>query len=69
MINPDGKVTPCCWITNEKNVFGDLLKDSFEDIWNNTKYVYSRGLFFNNKVDPSQVKTACSTCNIYNKKN
>jgi len=29
VINPDGKVTPCCWVTSKENIWGDLAKELF----------------------------------------
>lgn len=68
VINPDGKVTPCCWVTNKENVWGDLTKESFEQIWFNEKYQYSRSLFnnlnYNGKID----HTICTKCEIFKRK-
>lgn len=65
VVNPDGKVFPCCYLTDENNVFGDLLKDDFQDIWQNDKFRYSRNLFTNKKHSTKPVKTACSQCNRF----
>jgi radical SAM protein with 4Fe4S-binding SPASM domain len=67
VINPDGKVFPCCWVTDIKQAFGDLTKESFEDIWYNTKYMYSRSLFSNEKYSGPKERTVCSTCNNFRK--
>ncbi|MBN1638678.1 MAG: SPASM domain-containing protein, partial [Ignavibacteriales bacterium] len=64
-IAPDGKVVPCCWITDKTNIWGDLLTQSFEDIWYNEKYKYSRSLF--NKLNCNFTKTICSNCKIFKK--
>jgi len=50
VINPDGKVFPCCNLTSEKNTFGDLLSESFHDIWNGNKYQQARNLWFSRYV-------------------
>lgn len=65
VINPDGKVAPCCWVTNKENVWGDLMKESFEEIWYNDKYQYSRNLF--NKLDyhGDTKHTVCTHCEIF----
>jgi len=34
--NPNGDILPCC--VARDGVFGNLYKDSIEDIWNNEKY-------------------------------
>jgi radical SAM protein with 4Fe4S-binding SPASM domain len=65
VINPDGKVTPCCWITSKENVWGDLTKESFEKIWHNEYYKYSRSLFNNIKYDGKVNYTVCTKCEIF----
>ena len=72
VINPDGKITPCCWVTSKENVWGDLTKESFEEIWHNEKYQYSRSLFnnlnFKGKINlPAvrQITTVCTKCDIF----
>lgn len=67
VVNPDGKVFPCCYLTDENNVFGDLLQDDFQDVWQNDKFRYSRSLFTNKKYS-GKVKTACSQCNRFKHK-
>ncbi|MBN2571100.1 MAG: radical SAM protein [Ignavibacteriales bacterium] len=64
-IAPDGKVLPCCWITDKQNVWGDLITQSFEEIWYNKKYKYSRSLF--NKINCNFEETICSSCKIFHK--
>ncbi|MFZ0455798.1 MAG: radical SAM protein [Ignavibacteriaceae bacterium] len=65
VINPDGKVTPCCWVTSKENIWGDLTKESFEDIWNNEKYRYSRSLFNKLNYDGETNYTVCTKCEIF----
>jgi len=65
VINPDGKITPCCWVTSKENVWGDLTKQSFEEIWNNEKYKYSRSLFNNIEYNGSVKNTVCTKCEIF----
>lgn len=67
VINPDGKVFPCCWATDMKHVFGDLTKESFEEIWYNSKYLYSRSLFTKEKYSGPKEETVCSFCNNFKK--
>lgn len=51
----DGKVWPCCYSTHvsrylmKKNYLGNLLKESFLDIWENRKYQEFRKNIINNK--------------------
>ncbi len=65
VINPDGKITPCCWVTNKDNVWGDLTKQTFEEIWYNDKYQYSRSLFNNQKYEGKEDYTICTNCEIF----
>ncbi len=65
VINPDGKITPCCWVTSKENVWGDLTKQSFEEIWNNDNYKYSRSLFNNIEYKGSVRNTVCTKCEIF----
>jgi len=68
-VNPDGKIFPCCFASDESNVFGDLLADSIDNIWNNENYKYSRSLFTGNKYSGSVTKTICSDCTNFKKYN
>lgn len=65
VVNPDGGVFPCCWLTNAENVFGNLLREPFERIWNNRFYQYSRSLFMARLLRPRKVKTICLSCRNY----
>lgn len=67
-VNPDGKIFPCCWGTSESQVFGDLINESFESIWTNKKYTYSRSLFAGWKTPAPTIKTICDCCGIYRKR-
>lgn len=65
VVNPDGKVTPCCWITSRENVWGDLTTQSFEEIWYNEKYRYSRSLFSKRSYEGDINHTICTDCQIF----
>jgi radical SAM protein with 4Fe4S-binding SPASM domain len=65
VVNSDGAIFPCCWITDERNAFGNLLKDSMSHIWNNKKYVYSRSLFTKGKKIRLKHRTICAKCNNF----
>jgi radical SAM protein with 4Fe4S-binding SPASM domain len=45
VISPAGDVMPCCYATHPGNSFGNLHHTSFDEIWNNDTYRYSRSLF------------------------
>jgi len=68
IINHNGKVFPCCWVTNEINSFGDILKESFYKIWNNDKYQHSRSLFNSSISTTNNIDTVCNYCNIFTKR-
>jgi radical SAM protein with 4Fe4S-binding SPASM domain len=68
-INPDGTVFPCCWLTDKKNTFGNILHDSLEDIWNGKKYSISRRLFFSKRAFGQTTETICSKCKNFKKRN
>ncbi len=42
VINPNGSVSVCCSVEDEKDDFGNIFKNSFRDIWNNEKYRIAR---------------------------
>ena len=42
VITWDGKVLPCCFDKDAEFVMGDLKKDSFRTIWNNSEYTEFR---------------------------
>jgi len=65
VVNSDGAVFPCCWITDKKNAFGNILKDSISHIWNNKKYVFSRSLFKKSKKIRLKHGTICAKCNNF----
>jgi len=67
VVNPAGKVFPCCYLTDERNAFGDLTKESLNDIWDNDKYRFSRSLFTGQKYYGPPVRSICSECRNYEK--
>lgn len=64
-ISPDGGVSPCCYNNSKKEDFGNILKDSFEKIWNNEKYLSARSLF---RGERGSSETLCRRCPIANLK-
>ena len=62
VINIDGSLFPCCLTTDQKNAFGNLLLEDFQDIWYNDKYLSARSIFVNGKHDDRMVKTVCHVC-------
>jgi radical SAM protein with 4Fe4S-binding SPASM domain len=41
-INPNGSVSPCCSVEEEKDDFGNIFEAPFREIWNNDKYRQAR---------------------------
>lgn len=68
IINPDGKVFPCCYASDKNSVFGNLLIDSFYGIWNNEKYKFSRSLFTGEKYSGPITQTVCLNCGNFKKR-
>ena len=48
-INPNGSVSVCCSVEDEKDDFGNIFESSFKEIWNNDKYRQARR-FIKDKV-------------------
>lgn len=63
-ISHDGGVSPCCYNNNIKYDFGNITKESFVKIWNNSKYQYARSQFtkYPHKAFPTPI--ICDTCAI-----
>ncbi len=59
MINWDGSVLPCCAVYSERHSFGNILENSFAEIWNNEMYVAARKEILGMK---NEKKTICHTC-------
>lgn len=65
VINSDGSVAPCCFVSDAKHNFGDLNTHTFEEIWNNDLYRYSRSLFTEEEYDGPPVGSVCDDCTLY----
>ncbi|MBD3213900.1 MAG: radical SAM protein, partial [Candidatus Lokiarchaeota archaeon] len=48
-ITATGKVLPCCYLTSEKYVMGNIYKNSFNEIWNGKKYRAFRRLLIDSR--------------------
>lgn len=59
MINWDGNVLPCCAVYSEKYAFGNILENSFAEIWNNEMYIAARKEILGMKNDKG---TICHIC-------
>ncbi len=65
VINPEGKITPCCWANKKEAVMGDLLTQSFDDIWNGESYRFARSRFVPTLGAPASGKVVCEQCRLY----
>ena len=61
MINWDGSVLPCCAVYSEKYAFGNILKNSFAEIWNNEMYVAPGKKYLGLKTKKRQFATRAKT--------
>ena len=68
VINFDGNVFPCCYISDIKYSFGNVLNESFDEIWNNNLFLYSRKLFYYTIFKPKKENSICITCENYRKR-
>jgi radical SAM protein with 4Fe4S-binding SPASM domain len=69
-INWDGSVFPCCWVFESKHSFGNIMEQSFEEIWNNAFFRSSRSLFQRSKrlflkSRPHNPETICYRCKMF----
>jgi len=64
VITADGKVLPCCETWSRNSVMGDLLAESFEEIWNNRKFSDARSQFLDKNFVPT-TETVCRRCKNY----
>jgi hypothetical protein len=63
VVNWDGGYAPCCYLTDQKDDFGDLKTQRVKEIWNNRYYIAARSLFKDGPLPATQV--GCLTCNVY----
>ena len=63
VVNWDGGLAPCCYLTDKSEDFGEVTKSSIKDIWNNENYTTARGLFEDDYTPEKWV--GCVTCSVY----
>lgn len=64
MVMADGKILPCCEVWDQESAFGDLLKESFDDIWYGQKYRDARARALNGMHTPL-TQSVCFRCHNY----
>lgn len=60
VVNPNGSVSPCCGVYDEKWDFGNALKDGVFRVWNNETYVAARKAVLDK--DTSNPDLICTHC-------
>ncbi|WP_419786676.1 radical SAM/SPASM domain-containing protein [Pseudodesulfovibrio sp.] len=58
----NGDIVPCCYDVDGKEIMGNLLKDSLEDIWNSERYTRFRECVDNVKKNPENEPEICVSC-------
>ena len=62
VVNWDGGVAPCCYLTDKEQDFGDVGEHSVRDIWNNERYTAARALF---KGEAPEERVGCLDCSVF----
>lgn len=62
VINPNGSVSPCCSVEDEKDDFGNILANPFKEIWNNGKYRQARRFIKNKEETVKEDNNICIGC-------
>ena len=60
-----GGVTSCCFAHDENHDFGNIFKNSVDEIWNNDSYRSARMLFANNPKNEPRQKVLCDACALF----
>ena len=61
-VNPNGSVSPCCSVEEEKDDFGNIFDQPFEDFWNKEKYQSARNYIRDNTQRTSGNNNICIGC-------
>jgi radical SAM protein with 4Fe4S-binding SPASM domain len=67
-VGPTGMIYPCCYVSDAKNAFGNILEESMEAIWHNNKFKYSRSLFTKGRYKGEAISTVCQSCRKFKKR-
>ena len=63
VVNWDGGLAPCCYLTDKAEDFGEVTNSSIKEIWNNENYTAARGLFDEGYKPDKWV--GCLSCSVY----
>jgi len=66
VVNPDGRVSPCCVVSGERNDFGDLREEDLASLWNNAMFRSGRALY--RAGGSPQRATVCERCELFAKR-
>lgn len=61
-INPNGSVSVCCSVEDEKDDFGNAFKNSIMEIWNNEKYKVARRHIRDQSLNKARDYNVCINC-------
>jgi radical SAM protein with 4Fe4S-binding SPASM domain len=61
-INPNGSVSSCCSVEEEKDDFGNIFDQPFEELWNDEKYQMAREYIRNRNQNITSDKNICAGC-------
>ena len=62
VVSADGNVYPCCVVSDPEHAVGNILTESFADIWNNDKMRYLRRYVVDEDAPPPPFPNMCTTC-------
>lgn len=66
IVYPDGSVIPCCQAFRKKDIFGNVLKTSVKDVWNNKEFVSMRKKIRSKRIE-GVIRHPCCDCSIIEK--
>ena len=61
-INPNGTISACCSVEEEKDDFGNIFDESIEYLWNNQKYISARDYIKDKKNGKALDNNICFSC-------
>jgi radical SAM protein with 4Fe4S-binding SPASM domain len=61
-INPNGTISACCSVEEEKDDFGNIFDESIEYLWNNQKYISARDYIKDKKNGEALDNNICFSC-------
>jgi len=62
VINPNGSVSVCCSVEDEKDDFGNIFQQPFKEIWNNKNYRVARGFIGKGNKIAEKDDNICTEC-------